>query len=50
MRRVLVLTFAALLMLSLAACHKHESATPVSCLNDEVCMECGKIMTEALGA
>lgn len=49
MKKLLILTLTAVLVLSLAACHKHESATPVSCLNDEVCVECGKIMTEALG-
>ena len=49
MKKLLILTLTAVLLLSLAACHKHESATPVSCLNDEVCVECGKIMTEALG-
>lgn len=49
MKRVILITLSAVLALSLAACHKHESASPVNCLTDEVCMECGKIMTEALG-
>ena len=49
MKKLLILTLTAMLVLNLAACHKHASASPVSCLNDEVCLECGKIMTEALG-
>ncbi len=49
MRKTVAILFAAVLVLSLTACHKHESAAPASCLYDEVCMECGKIMTEALG-
>lgn len=49
MKKTLIFVFAAVLVLSLTACHKHASATPVSCTTDEVCMECEKIMTEALG-
>ena len=39
MKKTIAIAFAAVLVLSLTACHKHESAMPVGCLYDEVCME-----------
>lgn len=49
MKKLLLIALSASLVLSMSACHQHESASPATCLNDEVCLECGKIMTEALG-
>ena len=42
---------AALLALAVlfTGCHKHSSAAPATCTEPEVCTECGKVMTEALG-
>lgn len=42
---VLLLTVA----LTLSGCHKHISATPATCTEPEICTECGKVITEALG-
>ena len=40
---------AAALALALTGCHKHVSAAPATCTEPEICTECGKVMTEALG-
>ena len=46
-----ILLPAALLALAVlfTGCHKHSSAAPATCTEPEVCTECGKVMTEALG-
>ena len=46
-----ILLPAALLALAVlfTGCHKHGSAAPATCTEPEVCIECGKVMTEALG-
>lgn len=50
MKKIICLA-AALLLLALAptGCHKHVSAAPATCTEPEICTECGKVMTEALG-
>ena len=35
--------------LALSGCHRHVSAAPATCTEPEICTECGKVMTEALG-
>ena len=35
--------------LALSGCHRHVSAAPATCTEAEICTECGKVMTEALG-
>ena len=50
MKKIILLTaLLFLLSLALSGCHKHVSAAPATCTEPEVCTECGKVMTEALG-
>ncbi len=50
MKKIILLTaLLFLLSLALSGCHKHASAAPATCTEPEVCTECGKVMTEALG-
>ena len=50
MKKIVYLAAALLLLaLALTGCHKHVSAAPATCTEPEICTECGKVMTEALG-
>lgn len=50
MKKIICLAAALLLLaLALTGCHKHVSAAPATCTEPEICTECGKVMTEALG-
>ena len=50
MKKCIVLASMLLAMaLSLSGCHRHVSAAPATCTEPEVCAECGKVMTAALG-
>ena len=50
MKRMICLSAALLAVaMVLAGCHKHVSAAPATCTEAEICTECGKVMTEALG-
>ena len=50
MKKCIVLAAMLLAMaLSLSGCHRHVSAAPATCTEPEVCIECGKVMTAALG-
>ena len=50
MKKIICLAAALLLLaLALTGCHKHVSAAPATCTEPEICTECGKLMTEALG-
>ena len=50
MKKIICLAAVLLLLaLALTGCHKHVSAAPATCTEPEICTECGKVMTEALG-
>ena len=50
MKRIICLSAALLAVaMVLTGCHKHVSAAPATCTEAEICTECGKVMTEALG-
>lgn len=50
MKKLILLTAALLVMtIALTGCHKHVSAGAATCTEPEICTECGKVMTEALG-
>ena len=50
MKKMILLTAALLMMtIALTGCHKHVSAGTATCTEPEICTECGKVMTEALG-
>ena len=42
----LLLTFA--LMTPLTACHKHVPGPEATCTTDQICLECEKVLVEAL--
>lgn len=48
-KQLLVPVALLLLVLALTGCHKHVSAAPATCTEAEICTECEKVMTEALG-
>ena len=50
MKKTMILAAALLAMaLILSGCHKHVSAAAATCTEPEICIDCGKVMTEALG-
>ena len=49
MKRILSLALAAALAFSLTACHKHTPGPAATCTADQVCTECGEVITAALG-
>ena len=49
MKRITCGLMAALLLLSLTACHKHTPGPEATCTEPQVCTECGEVLKEALG-
>ncbi len=49
MKKLLCLMLAFVLAVPLTACHKHIPGPEATCTTDQICLDCGKILTEALG-
>lgn len=49
MKKTLCLLLAFVLMIPLTACHKHVPGPEATCITDQICLECEKILVAALG-
>ena len=49
MKKAVSLVLAILLIVPLTACHKHVPGPEATCTTDQICLDCGKVLVEALG-
>ena len=49
MKKIVCLILAVAMTVPLTACHKHTPGPEATCTTDQICLECGKVLQEALG-